>query len=473
MKSWVYVKFALCSLIGCLMATVAQAQARSEKESKPWRASAALNTPDWLDFGLEHRSRFEHLINDFRAGADRDVTALSMRTLLNTEFHFNPVFVGLELLDSRAYASSDAPLNTTHANPLELLQAYVGLRLRDLYETGDRLELRVGRLTMNVGSRRLVSRNRFRNTINAFTGIDAFWVDRKKSGGGDGHTARLFAVMPVTRLPNDPSSLQDNEIHFDEEDTGTIFTGMFYGSPKIGFGTELEAYVLGIYESDRSNETTNRRLLTPGLRWIRSKAKKEFDFGVEAAFQLGLSRASRASTDIEDLSHRAFFTHLHAGYTLGVPWRPRLLLQYEFASGDLDPEDNIQGRFDTLFGSRRFEYGPTGFHGAFARSNISTPGLRVEVTPSESLSAFIGYRLYWLASKLDAWTTAGLQDPLGNSGLFIGHQVETSVRWHILPGNLSLEMGAAHLIRGEFAVNAPNGSNDPATYFYTQMTGTI
>ena len=81
--------------------------------------------------------------------------------------------------------------------------------------------------------------------------------------------------------------------------------------------------------------------------------------------------------------------------------------------------------------------------------------------------------MYWLASSRDAWTTAGLRNPTGDSGRFIGQQPEFRVRWHILPKNLSLDVGAAYLVRGRFAKSAPDGQDDASTYLYAQITGTI
>jgi hypothetical protein len=196
---------------------------------------------------------------------------------------------------------------------------------------------------------------------------------------------------------------------------------------------------------------------------------------VESAFQVGASRASASASDTTDLDHSAHYQHAQIGYTFNAPWSPRFLAQYDYASGDDDPNDGDTERFDTLFGARRFEYGPTGIWGAFARSNIDSPGYRLIVKPTDTVSAFIGHRMFWLASDQDAWTTTGtvstpaIRDKDGRSGDFLGHQIEASVTWNVIPKNLAVETGVAYLIKGDFAKNAPDASpEDDSTYFYAQ-----
>ena len=77
-----------------------------------------------------------------------------------------------------------------------------------------------------------------------------------------------------------------------------------------------------------------------------------------------------------------------------------------------------------------------------------------------------------LARARDAWTTTGIQDGAGNSGSFLGHQIEGRARW-FAPGLLStFEGGFARLWLGEFARIAPNGHPDQTDPFfvYAQVT---
>jgi hypothetical protein len=73
----------------------------------------------------------------------------------------------------------------------------------------------------------------------------------------------------------------------------------------------------------------------------------------------------------------------------------------------------------------------------------------------------------------DAWTSAALADPAGDSGTFLGHQPELNVRWRILPKNVDLDVGAAHHFRGGFAADAPGGRDGSSTFVYAEVTGTL
>ena len=118
---------------------------------------------------------------------------------------------------------------------------------------------------------------------------------------------------------------------------------------------------------------------------------------------------------------------------------------------------------------RRWEYGPTGIFGPFARNNISSPGARLFIAPHRDVSAFLAYRDWWLADSKAAWTPANLVDPTGKSGDFIGHTVELSARWDALE-NISFEAGWTYLIKGGFAKNAPGApaNHDNVNYLYVQ-----
>jgi hypothetical protein len=453
---------ALPILMGALLlaSTLCSPAAAIPPEPKrgPWRLDDLL--PERLSISTSFRTRYEFLDEQFRVTGEGDTAAVVLRTLVHTRLRVMDWFtVGAEFQDSRLVYQDDVPGSTTIVNAAELLRAYGELKLPELL--GGELEGRFGRITMDVGSRRFVARNRFRNTLNAFTGVDVEWA------GEHGRALRAFWVLPIERLPALPEEVLDNEVEFDHEGLELQFWGLFGCSdlPWVGSG---ELFVFGLHEEDRDDRPSrNRRIYTPGWRLFRAKAPGRFDYMYEGAVQAGKSRASTSAT--EDLDHIAHFQHVEVGYTFDLPWSPRVALQYDYASGDEDPDDGKNDRFDTLYGARRFDFGPTGIYGPFARSNINTPGIRIQVDPSKRISAFVAYRAFWLASKTDAWTTTGVRDPDGESGSHVGSQIEFRVRWDPLPGNLRLELGYAHLFAGEFIRKAPNVSHrGDSNYVYTQ-----
>lgn len=429
-------------------------------------ATPAASAPAWLDLGLEHLTRYEYLSHDFRANASHDASGLSIRTLGRAEARFALLRAGAELADARVYATDATPLNTTHANALEVLQAYLGMRATGLVSAKDVLDVRAGRITIDLATRRVVARNRFRTTINGFTGVDAAWTSARK------HVARAFVAVPVTRFPGDADAIRDNAIELDDENTDALLWCAYYGSPQLAAGTLLEAYGVGFHERDGAVTSRNRQLFTLGVRWYRKPARGTVDFELEVLPQLGTSRATTAADDTTDLDHRAWSSHVEIGVSPAVDWKPRVAMLHDYASGDRDPTDGTTQRFDPLFGARRFDFGPTGFYGPVNRSNLQSPGARIAFAPTTTLDLAVTYRWYWLAARRDAWVAANVRDATGSSGSFVGEHAEVQLRWTLMR-NLSLEGGAAYLRRGELAKTAPDTRQANAAYVYTQLNVTL
>lgn len=433
-------------------------QAQGEPPPDP-----AAGTPDRLSLDGSFRLRYESLDNTYRLADPGHDEVLVSRLLVHAEVNVERLYGGLELQDSRAWLHEDlTPIGTDDVNALEPLRAYIG------YRTGQ-IDIQAGRITMDVGSRRLVARNRTRNTINGFTGVRAKW----SASAGVGWQA--FVTMPVARLPDnlERDRMRDNEFELDQEHGERLFWGAHIADSRRGKRLETEWYLYGIHEEDRpSLPTRDRDFLTAGLR--AQHAGDAWAYELESAIQHGKSRASRQPADTTDLDHRAWFVHAEASRTLRGSWKPRVIFRFDYASGDDDPDDGDNNRFDTLYGARRFDFGPTGIYGAFARSNILSPGIALRSKPGPSTDFRIDYRPAWLASERDAMTTAGLRDRDGNTGSFIGHQLDLRWQWWSASRNLNVDFTAAYLWKGDFLENAPNAppSSDTA-YAYVSTTLTF
>lgn len=414
-----------------------------------------------IDFSGSYRMRYESLNNAVRAGANGGDQLLASRLLASIKVHQDNVFGELELEDSRAWLDDKGtPLGTDDVNTLEPLQAYLGWRQQ---RSGYSYSIRAGRFTMDIGSRRLVARNRYRNTLNAFTGIDAN-LDQS-----DWHW-RAFYTLPVQRLPSDYTHLDNNDTHIDETHIGSQFWGLHLTKDNTAIG-RVEGYYFGLHEQDQHDlNTKNRHLTTLGFRVNQKTKQSPWLYEVEAAYQFGETHATAAASDNTVLDVNAYFAHGKLGYQFHDALSSKLEMMADYASGDHNPNDNAYNRFDTLYGARRFDFGPTGIYGVFARSNIWSPGVRWGFKPTHNMSAYIGYRMIWLADKKDTLAKTGVISHGGNSGDFVGRQLQVRLRLQLTKQLLS-EFGAVYLQKGTFLKQAPNAADTGNTsYIYTQVS---
>jgi hypothetical protein len=277
----------------------------------------------------------------------------------------------------------------------DILQLYAGLGANDFLGLHVPAELKVGRFTMDVGHRRLIGRNQFRNTINAFQGFHGTLGNEK-----DWHL-RTFVVRPVLRF----------ETTLDKPDADTLFWGLLLGQQRISWlHTEVYGFVLqekeqvqsqvGIADED-SIRGQRENLNTVGVRLFKPRTPQQLDYEVESAWQFGRSSLQTGNPVLTTFAH---FQHVEIGYTFALPGKPHVLLQYDYASGDKDPTDNRNGRFDSLYGVRNFEYGPPGIWGPFFRSNISSPGYQLTINPLTRFQSFFGIASGgWLNPEINGW----------------------------------------------------------------------
>ena len=403
----------------------------------PWRLQEALSPPQGFSFGLIHRSRFETVNGNPRAGSSRDDSMIVQRTIFDSRYRRGGFAARLELYDARQQlADDDAFVANSAINALEVLQATLRF---DLPREGS---LRMGRLTADWGSRRFLARNRFRNAISNFDGFE--WVQPLANGA----TVRLLGAQAVRRLPADRAGLLDNERALDESSSAQRFYGVNLSLPpserasqysSAPFNTDL--YYFHLREKDTPGVATrDRRLHNFAARLRRPPASGQFDFELESMLQFGDSRPDTVASTRPPLNHRAAFHYAAVGYSF--PNSLRMVLEFDYASGDQDPFDRKNGRFDSLHGVSTFEFGVVGLYQPFSRANLSTPGIRLLANPRSDLNVMLAYRHFWLAEARDTWGRTRQRDISGESGDYLGQQLEYRIRWDVVPGNVRIDTGA-------------------------------
>lgn len=386
-----------------------------------------------------YRLRYESLGNAYRAGGTGGDQILASQLLASLKANGEHVFGELEIEDARSWLDdAGTPLGTDDVNTLEPLQAWIGWRQQDQFM------LKAGRVTLDIGSRRLMARQRFRNSINAFDGVYV-------SGQQQAWQWQTFYLKPVEIRPADRMSLEDSDIKIDKQSDSQLW-GLHLNR---NGNTTLELYYYGLDE-----DNNGAQLSTVGFRNLKTVTVHQWDYEVEAAYQTGESG---------DLDVRAAMVHAHVGYQFADALSSRIELTTDYASGDKDPADNESNRFNTYFGVTRFDFGPTGIYGAIARTNIISPGMKWDFKPGKGKTAFIAYRAVWLDSTKDSQSRSGIRDARGESGRFVGNQIET--RWRMsINTQWQLELGGAYLMKGKFFEDAPNAPNaGDTTYVYSQL----
>jgi hypothetical protein len=409
-----------------------------------------------LDVSGTVRLRYEAIANQPRAGFNAHDDLVNLRTTLLARYRTGPVSLVAELWDSRVYGEEPGtPVSTNEVNALELVQAYAAADLG--LGNGAKLNLRAGRFMLNIGSRRLVAADDYRNTTNGYTGVQASLT------ANSGISATLIYVPPQQRRPDDPAAVRRNATAFDHEGFDLVLWGGTAAKTKaIGpLTAELSFYHLGERDTP-GRPTRDRSLNTYGGRILRDPAAGKADIEIEAFYQSGNISASTASNAAQ-LPVSAWFVHGDVGYTFAGAWKPRLSLEYDRASGDR--AGGRYGRFDTLFGMRRADLAPSGLYNAVGRANISTPGIRIEAVPSKRLDLFASYHALWLAEPTDSFSTTGVRDSSGRSGGFAGHQFDARLRWWVRPNTLRLEANSVVLAKGQFLEQAPNAPRGGTTLY--------
>lgn len=409
--------------------------AQSLRESgRDWKIEI-LDPLDWLDVGLEVRTRYETRDRDYRDPALPSDDALLTRALafIQVREQFDPFRFAVEIEDSRRFGGSGAE-RTTEVNHVEPLQFYSELWFTDAIGS-EPLSVRMGRMTIDFVDRRLVARNRHRNTINAYDGARLLIGDDASPWQVD-----AFLVYPVTR------SLEGVDSSTDE----TTLLGLSSYWRRWAPGLVLEPYWLGL---DRARD--GKQIQTIGVHASGNWPGEHWDYDIDLASQYGES---------DGRDHSAWAAHVEAGHTWDHPWKPRLAAWLNYASGDRDPTDGKNDRFDPLYGASFSFYGYTGY---FNWANLINPAVRFRLCPNDRVKCEAIYRGMWLASDHDSWARANRVDPTGKSGNFVGQELDLRIAYK-LTHYLEVEWVQGLFLPGSFVENT--GSAPGSSYGYWGAT---
>ena len=424
---------ALAALLSALVAPIAT-DAHADAIDRTIELGELTITPR-----VNVRLRSEHRDNlSLDQTADDERWRLLLRTGLGASLRFHWLELLVDITDGRELAHEA----TNAEAPLDFTQLYLALHAPG----GVPLTLKVGRQAMKIGSERLISTSSWSNKQRAWDAI------------------RLDADLARFQL----TALVGNEVKIDTSgldhgDFGETLWGLFT-QMEVSKRTAAELYVFGLYKTANLDPESpirgedgakgDEHRITPGLRAHGEIESPAIDWEFEFAFQIG----SRASDDIN-----AFALSGGLGWTMPLPYAPRLGVEVNYASGDHDPEDGIAQTFQLLYGTT---HGPYGISDLFRWQNM------VELSPSLDIALHPAFELrfehhtYWLAETADDWVNSSgkvLREGLAAASRYAGQEVSIIATWS--PHELfEIEGGLSHFMPGKFM--RQTGDVKSATFGY-------
>lgn len=424
------------------------------EEGHPWSIKRGFDLPDWMSLTFEERVRYENYATPWIKDTTQGQYGIPIQSVVWFKAHpTEDVRLEIQFWDARQYGSSDPnKINTTMVNVLNLEQVFIGWVDHNLLGQGIDSESKLGQMQMAVGSNRLIGIVPFKSTQFQYVGFQ----NRLRSEP-QGWELLTFANTPVEMLPSDSNTaaLSQNTWVWNRPTTDAVFAGAFLDQ-RLSALDHLELYFYYLHEGMATNLSPT--LYTPGFRVFRQPSKGKFDFEIETIGQTG---QKRVSSQDPILGVGSIMQHVQAGYTFDIPWTPRFLIQWDYASS----------HFDSLFPSTVSEFGPDGILALFARNNINTPGYRLFLTPSPDITVYAANRFWWLADgkSTEGWSGASLVDTSGSAGNYVGQTWELNGRWDA-HDNLALQVGWQVLMKGNFANYAPGAPTDRGNvnYWYVE-----
>lgn len=386
--------------------------------------------PSWLKFSGEFRARLEGYTG---GGFKPDTSDAYYLNRIRVNLLIQPVSwikVFAQTQDSRVFFKNTNPPAPPYQNTWDLRQGYLELGESENGAFG----VRVGRQELNFGEQRLVGSSDWNNTARSFDAVRATV-----------HVAgvRLDAFSSSVVVATDGA--------FDHHRAGDDLHGVYGSINKLLPNTTIEPYILWRVSPRLRNEAgaiANLSEFTNGVHWV-GKLPHGFDYGTEMAVQ----RGSLGSDSIA-----SWAGHWVVGYTAAkLRYKPRFLVEYNYASGDDNAKDGIRGTFDQLYPTA---HNKTGLADQVGWKNIKDLRTGVEIKPFKRVSFAGMFHDWYLADPHDAlYTTASAaiaRNPAGILETHVGEELD-GVGMYALNSTTSIGFGFGHIFPGAFLQKATPG----------------
>lgn len=382
----------------------------------------------YLSLGGEIRERYSYTHDPVWGAAPQDKNGLLLqRYILHGDLHLGPRFRIFGQFYSALEDGRAGVPRATDENRLDLQQlfgdAVLPFTVADISST-----IRFGRQELIYGSSRLVDAREGPNVRRKFDGA------RILSAHGDWR-ADLIAV----RLSEINTGAFDDGLDDAEE-----LWGLYAVSPPswIAKLSSIDLYYLG-YQGKRTTYAQGSAGETRHTFGMRLWGQRDgFDWNWEGIYQWG-------SFGHGDIS--AWSLGTDTGHTWReVPWKPRLGISANIASGDKDPTDRDLQTLNPLFprGNYFSELGLLGPQNFFNAHPFLTVQPRADLT----LTADIDF--YWRLRRSDGVYGPGrnvIRSGLDSNARYVGTELSFNATWQVTR-HITLTAIYSHFFPGQFVV---------------------
>lgn len=333
----------------------------------------------------------------------------------------------IQIQDSRDFGE-EAAANALPAGDDEGVDLHQGyIEYANVGDSG--FSFRIGRQELVFGSQRLVGNGDWFQVGRAFDGGLAMYDD-------ENWTVSAFATQANKTLAGDQ----------------TLFGGIYNTWKGVPSGV-LDFYYMLLQDNDgaagaAAGTGNTQSVHTAGVR-VKSDPGR-WDLSAEIAAQLGKFGSN---------SILAYAGHAWAGYTFEETYKPKLLVEYNYASGD-DGGNNRYSKFNNLFPTNHNKYG---YMDLVAWSNIHDGRAEFSVMPGKNWKLSADYHLFMVDKTGAGDTFAGVAGAAG-AGKLAGHEGDITVgyNWNQYA---NFQLGFSHFIPGAFLKNQGITASSDFGYF--------
>jgi len=290
------------------------------------------------------------------------------------------------------------------------------------------------------------------------------------SSGEWGNASRTFDAMRLRYQGRDwsleaftSSVVQFRDGQFNQSDwldgrdeRAAFFSGLYFSTTLLPVQV-TDVYVLQLHEDNKGGSD----FISLGTRMKGDPKKlRGWEYNTELVAQSG----TRFGKDL-----RAFAGTWSAGYNwLDRAWKPRLGIQYDYASGDFNADDDQLGTFQNLFPTNHLYYG---YMDLFAWQNLHNPSVRFSLEPARTVKLGLDYHLFWLADTGDAWyranQTTQVRPITPGADNHAGSELDLTVQWQASK-QLLVQAGYSRFFAGNYL--ADTGTADDADFAYVMVS---